>query len=206
MVVVRCGSCADLGDRVRKHAKAVLHGWYPGALGGLAIANTIAGKSNPSGKLPITFYRDDDAIPPMENYDMEGRTYRYLKTEPLYPFGYGLSYTNFAFENAAVVSADGQAFNCEIDVQNTGTRAGRAVVQCYAKFTDSRTTTPNCQLCGVSSVILQPGEIRRVQLRVEKFWLKAVLADGSRIDPDSGVTLFFGDGQPSEASVSLRVE
>ena len=206
VVVVLCGSCADLGDRVRKHAKAVLHGWYPGALGGLAIANTIAGKSNPSGKLPITFYRDDDAIPPMENYDMEGRTYRYLKTEPLYPFGYGLSYTNFAFENAAVVSADGQAFNCEIDVQNTGTRAGRAVVQCYAKFTDSRTTTPNCQLCGVSSVILQPGEIRRVQLRVEKFWLKAVLADGSRIDPDSGVTLFFGDGQPSEASVSLRVE
>ncbi len=205
VVVVLCGSCADLGERVRTHAKAVLHGWYPGALGGLAVANVLCGKANPSGKLPITFYRDDQEIPPMESYDMEGRTYRYLNCEPLYPFGYGLSYTTFAYANAAVVNADDRALVCMLDVSNTGKRAGRAVVQCYAKYTDSRTTTPHCQLCGVSSLVLEPGETRRVELTVERFWLQAVLPDGTRTDPDGGVTLFFGDGQPKADAAGISL-
>ncbi len=205
VVVVQCGSCADLGERVRTHAKAVLHGWYPGALGGLAIANVLCGKANPSGKLPITFYREEDAIPVMEDYNMEGRTYRFMKTEPLYPFGYGLSYTSFAFENAAVVAADDNALVCEVDVSNTGEYAGRSVVQCYAKYNDSRTPTPNCQLCGIACADLQSGETKRVRLIVERFWLKAVLADGTRVAPDGGVELFFGDGQPAKDAVGLPV-
>lgn len=205
IVAVLCGSCVDLGDRVRSHAKAVLHAWYPGALGGLAVANVLAGVTAPSGKLPITFYRDDDPLPAMENYDMTGRTYRFMTSEPLYPFGFGLSYTTFAFADAAITEQTKDTLTCEVGVTNTGSRAGRAVVQCYAKFIDSRTVTPNCQLCAIASVDLQPGEHKPVRLTVDRFWLKAVLPDGTRTDPDGGVTLFFGDGQPGKDSARISL-
>ena len=202
-VVVLCGSCADLGETVRSKAKAVLHAWYPGALGGLAVANVLSGKVSPSGKLPITFYRDGEALPPMETYDMAGRTYRFLQSEPLYPFGYGLSYTAFAFSDAAITASSDASLTCEVSVANTGRCAGRAAVQCYAVFSDSRTTTPNCQLCAVASVQLAQGETRRVALQIDRFWLKAVLPDGSRTDPDGGVTLRIGEGQNGSLRLKL---
>ncbi len=206
IVVVLCGSCADLGERVRNHAKAVIHAWYPGALGGLAIANTIAGVCTPSGKLPITFYHADDDLPDIENYDMHDRTYRFLQKAPLYPFGYGLSYTDFAYRDAQVVSADPAKIVCDITVENTGSTRGRAVVQCYARYTDSRTTTPKLQLCGVSSAELQPGEAKRVRVEIDRFWLKAVLADGSRVDPDGEIVLYLGDGQPKDGDPRLIIQ
>ena len=205
VVVVLCGSCADLGEAVRTKAKAVLHGWYPGALGGLAIANVLCGKTNPSGRLPITFYREDNALPPMENYDMEGRTYRYLREKPLYPFGYGLSYTAFAFGAPTLIGQTEQDVTISVSVTNTGALAGREVVQCYAKLKDSRTKTPNCQLCAFGSVFLQPGETKTVTLTVDRFWLQAVLPDGSRAQPDGGVTLFAGGGQPEDGAAGLAL-
>ncbi len=203
IVVVLCGSCADLGDKVRAHAKAVLHGWYPGALGGLAIANVLSGKANPSGRLPITFYRDCNTLPPMENYDMTGRTYRYLRETPLYPFGYGLSYTTFAYGAPQLFSKAEDKLTVSVTVTNTGAFAGREVVQCYAKYFDSRTATPNCQLCAVGSVFLQPGEAKDVTLTVDPFWLQAVLPDGTRTCPDGGVTLFVGGGQPAPDAAGI---
>ncbi len=205
VVVVLCGSCADLGETVRTKAKAVLHGWYPGALGGLAIANVLSGKVNPSGRLPITFYREDNTLPPMENYDMEGRTYRYLCEKPLYPFGFGLSYTTFAYGKPALRGQTEQNVTISVPVTNTGNRAGREVVQCYAKFNDSRTQTPNCQLCAFGSVVLQPGETETVPLTVDRFWLQAVLPDGSRAAPDGGVALFVGGGQPEDGAEGLTL-
>ena len=174
VVVVLCGSCADLGETVHKKAKAILHGWYPGALGGLAIANVLSGAVSPSGRLPITFYKEENVLPAMENYDMDGRTYRYLKEAPLYPFGFGLSYTAFSYGKAEIEAADENRITVRVPVTNTGERAGREVVQCYAKFTDSRTTTPNCQLCGLAPVYLKQGETKTVELTVDRFWLKAV--------------------------------
>ena len=206
IVVVLCGSCADLGERVRNHAKAVIHAWYPGALGGLAIANTIAGVCTPSGKLPITFYHADDELPDIENYDMHDRTYRFLQKAPLYPFSYGLSYTDFAYRDAQVVSADPAKIVCDITVENTGSTRGRAVVQCYARYTDSRTTTPKLQLCGVSSVKLEPGEAKHVCVQVDRFWVKAVLDDGSRVEPDGKVLLYLGGGQPDQNTLCLRIK
>ena len=203
IVVVLCGSCADLGEKVRAHAKAVLHGWYPGALGGLAIANVLSGKVNPSGRLPITFYRDDNTLPDMENYDMEGRTYRFLREAPLYPFGYGLSYTTFDYGVPQLLSKAKDKLTVSVTVTNTGTVAGREVVQCYAKIKDSRTATPNCQLCAVGSVVLQPGEAKVVTLTVDPFWLKAVLSDGRRAQPDGGVTLFVGGAQPASDAAGI---
>ncbi len=203
VVVVLCGSCVDLGDKVRSHAKAVLHGWYPGALGGLAIANILAGAAAPSGRLPITFYRADAALPDMETYDMAGRTYRFLETQPLYPFGYGLSYTTFSYSAPKLLAKSDTALTLCVDVTNTGKRAGREVVQCYAVYKDDRTATPLRQLCAFSSVTLDPGASATVTLQVERRWLQAVLPDGSRVDPNGGVTLYCGGGQPDAMTVGL---
>ena len=205
IVVVLCGSGMDLGARVYSHAKAVLHAWYPGALGGLAVANVLCGTVSPGGKLPITFYAEDAQLPDMTEYSMTGRTYRFDARKPLYPFGYGLSYTTFSFGSPEVCHEDEDTVELRVPVKNTGDFDGTEKVQCYAKFTDSRTSTPICQLCAVTPVFLKKGEEKTCVLTVDRFWLKAVLPDGTRVDPDGGVTLFVGSGQPDEDSVGIRL-
>ena len=205
IVVVMCGSCADLGEKVRSHAKAVLHAWYPGALGGLAVARAIAGAFSPSGRLPITFYSDKNTLPPMEDYNMAGRTYRYMTETPLYPFGYGLSYTTFAYSKPEIVEADEKTVKLSVAITNTGNFDGWEKAQCYAKFSDSRTTTPNCQLCGLAPVYLKKGETKTVEVTVDRFWLKAVTEDGQRVEPDGGVTLYVGGGQPGGKAEGIGV-
>ena len=205
VVVVMCGSCADLGEKVRKHAKAVIHAWYPGALGGLAVARALAGEFSPSGKLPITFYSETAKLPPIEDYGMAGRTYRYLEEAPLYPFGYGLSYTAFAYGRPEIVSKDETTVKLAVSVTNTGDFDAWEKTQCYAKFTDSRTATPNCQLCGLAPVYLKKGETKTVEIKVDCFWLKAVTAQGDRVTPDGGVKLFVGGGQPEDGAHGLAL-
>ncbi|MBQ6430779.1 MAG: glycoside hydrolase family 3 C-terminal domain-containing protein [Oscillospiraceae bacterium] len=202
VVVLMSGGALDLGTKVSNHAKAILQAWYPGALGGLAVAQTLSGDNCPSGRLPITFYRGDTKLPDFSDYDMSGRTYRYLTEEPNYPFGFGLSYTKFAYsgfscsrtENGALVS---------VSVTNTGKRNGTEKVQIYAKLHDSRTKTANCQLCAIAPVELAPGETKEIRLTVDPFWLNAVLPDGTRTEPDGGITLFAGGHQPDKRSDAL---
>ncbi len=198
IAVVLCGSCADLGDKVRQHAKAVIHGWYPGALGGLAVARAIAGEFSPSGKLPITFYRADTELPDMENYSMENRTYRFSEKEPLYPFGYGLSYTSFEFSNPKVTEVNENTVKCTVDVTNSGDYDGAVKVQCYAHFTDSRTSTPRLQLCAVKPVYLNKGETKTAELIIDRYWLKAVLENGKRVTPNGETALYIGDCLPDD--------
>ena len=205
VVIVMCGSCADLGERVRTHAKAVLHAWYPGAMGGLAVAKALAGEFSPCGKLPITFYRAETPLPEMTDYRMENRTYRFSKETPLYPFGYGLSYTTFRYSLPRLVPATPERVVIEADVTNAGGFDAAEKAQCYAKFTDSRTLTPRLQLCGLASVFLKAGETKTVTFDIDRFWLKAVLEDGSRVQPDGGITLFAGGGQPEEDAVGVRI-
>ena len=203
VVVVMCGSCADLGEKVRAHAKAVLHAWYPGALGGLALARALAGEFSPSGKLPVTFYREENTLPPIENYGMRGRTYRFMEETPLYPFGYGLSYTTFTYGALRLISADADKAVLAVDVTNSGAMDAWEKVQLYAKYTDSRTVTPRLQLCAIQPVFLKQGETQTVTLTADRFWMKAVLPDGSRVQPDGGVTLFAGGGQPASEARGL---
>ena len=205
-VVVLCGSCADLGDKVRDKAKAIIHGWYPGALGGLAIARLLGGEFSPCGKLPITFYRSDAALPSIEDYSMKNRTYRYLKDKPLYPFGYGLSYTDFDFSNPRVVQNDGSVVVCTADITNTGSYDGTVRVQCYAHYDDSRTETPRLQLCSITSLYIRKGEMKTATLNIDKYWLCAVLDDGTRVEPDGKITLFIGDSQPNENKKTLTIK
>ncbi len=203
IVVTLAGSGVDLGEKVRRHAKAIVHGWYPGALGGLAVAGLLAGQFSPSGRLPITFYRADSPLPPMTNYAMAGRTYRYLTEEPLYPFGYGLSYAKFHYSEFQILRRSEEEIAVAVTVQNTGDMPARETVQLYARYTDSRTTTPHFQLCALAPVTLQPGEARRVEAAIDRYWLKAVLADGRRVNPNGGITLFAGGHAPDKTSERL---
>ena len=202
VVVLMCGSSIDLGDKVTNHAKAIIHAWYPGALGGLAVANLLAGNFSPCGKLPVTIYRGDHDLPDFEDYSMLGRTYRYINGEALFPFGYGLSYTTFAYENATA-QADGDTVKISVDITNTGSIKGVEKAQVYAQFTDSRTVTPHFQLCGIKAVELEAGEKASVEFEVDGYWLKAVTEDGTRVAPDGKIALYIGGHQPDGVSNAL---
>jgi len=193
----------DLGEKLTGHARAIIHGWYPGALGGLAAARLIGGLYSPSGKLPVTFYRSVDDLPDFTDYSMAGRTYRYFEGEPMYPFGYGLSYTSFRYENAKILRYTEDLLDISVTVENTGTMEGIEKVQVYGSFTDSRTATPIRQLCGLQAVKLAAGEKKNVQIEVQKYWLKAVLEDGSRVAADGKVILTIGGHQPDDRSAKL---
>ncbi len=203
VVVLLCGSSIDVGEKVRNHAKAVIHAWYPGSMGGLAIANILAGDANPSAKLPVTIYKGDHDIPDFEDYNMRGRTYRYIDGDALYPFGFGLSYTNYKYDNAKLVSADGERITVSAEVENAGGIAGKEIVQVYAAYTDSRVATPHRQLCSLRNVPLEAGEKKEVTLDIDRYWIKAVTTDGERVDPDGKITLYIGGHQPDSVSNKL---
>lgn len=203
IVVLLCGSSIDVGEKVRNHAKAVIHAWYPGSMGGLALANILAGDANPSAKLPVTIYKGDHNIPVFEDYNMKGRTYRYIDGDALYPFGFGLSYTNYKYGNAKVVSADVKKITVSAEIENAGGIAGKEIIQVYAAYTDSRVATPHWQLCSLKTVSLEAGEKKTFALDIDRYWIKAVTMDGERVDPDGKITLYIGGHQPDAVSNRL---
>ena len=133
---------------------------------------------------------------------MDGRTYRYIKEKPLYPFGFGLSYTTFSYSDFEAKKTD-DGLIASVSVTNTGSRPGREVVQIYAKMLDSRYKTPNYQLCGIGSVTLKPGESAKVEIPISEYWLKVVTDEGKRVTPDGSIILYAGGHQPDEYSNRL---
>lgn len=203
IVVIMCGSSVDLGEKVRNHAKAIIHGWYPGSQGGLAIAKTISGDNNPCGKLPVTIYDGEHPLPDFADYNMQGKTYRFIEGDALYPFGYGLSYTKFEYSDAKVIEKTDDKIKVSVNIKNIGDRAGIEKTQVYAQFTDSRTYTPHFQLCGIKSTSLEAGETQNVTIDIDTYWLKAVLENGERVTPDGKITLHIGGHQPDKVSNEL---
>ena len=137
LAVVLMNGSALAVNWINEHANAVLEAWYPGEEGGAAVAETLSGKNNPAGRLPVTFYKGVDQLPNFEDYGMANRTYRYFSGKPLYPFGYGLSYTKFSYSDLSVPTqaiAAGQPVGADVTVTNTGKVAGDEVVQLYLKF------------------------------------------------------------------------
>ena len=182
----------------KEHAAAIVEAWYAGQSGGLAIANVLAGKTNPSGRLPLTFYRSVADLPPFSDYAMNGRTYRYFTGTPVYPFGYGLSYTSFAYAQLVVTPAAGgaeQGLHVSADVSNTGSIAGDEVVQLYLNFPD-RPGTPRVALRGYQRVSLRPGEHRSVTFDLSPRDLSSVSIDGARAVMVGQYRLTVGSGQP----------
>jgi beta-glucosidase len=165
MVLVLLNGSAVAVKWANDHVPAIVEAWYPGEEGGTAIADVLFGDYNPGGKLPVTFYKSVDQVPPFTDYGMAGRTYRYMTDEPLFPFGHGLSYTHFEFSNLRIdppqIGPESEV-SISLNVKNVGERAGDEVVQLYVRYVDSRVTRPVKELEGFKRVTLVPGESRAV--------------------------------------------
>jgi beta-glucosidase len=147
-------------------ANAVLQAWYPGGVGGTAVAEVITGEYNPAGRLPVTFYRATADLPDFCEYDMEGRTYKYFRGEALYPFGHGLSYTSFTYGNMTVTPCGDGSLQVELDLTNSGARDGDEVVQLYAVAPESSGPRELQALCGFARVHLKAGQTQKVSIGV----------------------------------------
>lgn len=158
VVLVNCSGSAVGLTPESNHCNAILQAWYAGQQGGHAIADILYGNENPSGKLPLTFYTGDSQLGDFEDYSMQGRTYRYLREKPLYPFGHGLSYTTFEYGTPTYAGS-----KVSVDVKNTGARQGTEIVQLYIKRPADK-EGPNKTLRGYCRVDLAPGETKRVEI------------------------------------------
>jgi beta-glucosidase len=152
------------------NVEAIIQAWYPGQAGGTAVADVLVGHYNPAGRLPVTFYRSTDQLRPLDDYDMDGRTYRYFEGDALYPFGHGLSYTTFEYANlrtsTRALRADG-SLTVAVDVTNTGERAGDEVVQLYVAHPESAVERPLKELKGFERITLEPGMTRTVTFSLD---------------------------------------
>lgn len=184
------------------NVKAILQGWYPGAEGGLAIARILFGDVNPSGKLPVTFYASAEGMPPITDYSMKGRTYRYLETMPMYPFGYGLSYTAFAYsELKTEVQDDG--LKVMVTVENTGDVDGDEVTEVYIKDTKSQFEVRNHHLAAFKRFHLKAGEKQTIELFVSGKQFMVVNDQGMRVKDGSEFAVYVGGTQPDARSEEL---
>ena len=204
VIVLMSGSALSVNWE-KAHANAILEAWYSGEEGGAAIAETLIGKNNPAGRLPVTFYKDVHQLPHFENYSMKGRTYRYFEAEPLWPFGYGLSYTTFSYSDLALPNAPlnaGDPLDASVIVTNTGKLPGDEVVQLYLKFPDVP-GAPIRALRGFQRVHLEPGAEQRLDFHLSPRDLSMVTEDGDIIVTQGKYTLSIGGGQPDTGIPSI---
>ena len=198
LVVVLMNGSALAVNWASEHANAILEAWYSGEEGGNAIADTLGGKNNPGGRLPVTFYKDLSQVPHFENYAMEGRTYRYFDGKPLYPFGHGLSYTTFSYGNLTLARSDlaaGDPLSAEVTVTNTGKVAGDEAVQVYLQF-PKVPGAPLKALRGFARIRLEPGESRQIHFELKDRDLSMVTEEGDPIIAQGDYTISIGGGQP----------
>ncbi len=196
VVVLTNGSALGV-NWANAHANAILDAWYPGEEGGTAVAQTLSGKSNPAGRLPVTFYKDVTQLPPFEDYSMKGRTYRYFTGTPLYPFGYGLSYTKFSYSKLTLPAkavAAGQPIVVEATVTNTGTRAGDEVAQLYLEF-PAVPGAPLRALRGFERVHLEQGASQTVHFELQPRDMSMVTEAGEPIVAEGAYKVSVGGGQ-----------
>ena len=181
-----------------ENLSAILHAWYPGQFGGAAIAEALFGDYNPGGRLPVTFYRSADQLPPFDDYKMDGRTYRYFRGEPLYPFGYGLSYSRFEYSRLQIptTAAVGSDVNLSVMVKNAGKVAGDEVVQVYFTHKTASHPAPIRSLVGAQRVHLRAGEARIVKFKISARQLSLVLRSGDRVLQPGVISFSVGGEQP----------
>jgi beta-glucosidase len=204
VVVLTNGSALGV-NWANDHANAILEAWYPGEEGGTAVAETLSGVNNPAGRLPVTFYKDIAQLPAFEDYAMKGRTYRYFEGKPLYPFGYGLSYTTFGYKDLKLPGkalAAGEDLHATVTVSNTGKVAGDEVVQLYLKF-PSVAGAPNIALRGFQRVHLEAGASQEVSFDLRPRDLSMVTEAGEPVVPAGEFTVSVGGGQPGTGAQTV---
>lgn len=202
VVLVLLSGSALAVNRADQNVPAIIQGWYPGAQGGRAIADVLFGEKNPEGKLPVTFCKSTDDLPEFTDYSMKGRTYRYLQQDALYPFGYGLSYTDFEYSNVSVTAENAGADGATVTatVKNVGKMAGGETVQVYVKV--CREGTPNAQLKGIKKLHLQPGESADVKIKLSREALGAFDENGI-LQVGGEVKVYVGGQAPDARSEKL---
>jgi len=198
VVLVTMGGSALALNWEAENLPAMIHAWYPGPEGGKAIADVIFGDHNPSGRLPVTFYKSVDQLPPFDDYRMEGRTYRFFRGDPLFPFGHGLSYAKFDYArlNLKKEVKAGQPIVVTAEVNNSSSVAGDEVVQLYLTNTYSGTRMPIRSLVGVQRINLRPNEKRPVTFTLDPRAMSAVMDDGGRIVQPAEIRVSIGGKQP----------
>ncbi len=198
VVLVLMGGSALAVNRESENIPAILYAWYPGQEGGTAIADVLFGDHNPAGRLPVTFYRSVADLPPFEDYKMAGRTYRYFTGEPLYPFGYGLSYSKFTYRDLKFRNKlkTGENLQISVEVQNTGAMTGDEVVQLYVANRRSAIGVPIRSLEGFERVTLKPSERKTVSFSLSPRQLSVVLESGKRFAQAGEFSISVGGKQP----------
>ncbi|MDR2679406.1 MAG: glycoside hydrolase family 3 C-terminal domain-containing protein [Tannerella sp.] len=190
IVVLVAGSSLAI-NWMNEHIPAIVNAWYPGEQGGTAVAEALFGDYNPAGRLPLTYYNGLDELPPFDDYDItKGRTYQYFTGKPLYPFGYGLSYTSFEYKNMTVKD-EGQTVRVGFDVKNTGKRDGSEVAQLYVKLPEMNILLPVKQLKGFKRVFIKKGQTEKIEIVVQKENLRYWDSEKSTFAVPSGAYRFM---------------
>lgn len=204
IVCLMAGSAINL-SYAQDNCNGVLLAWYPGARGGKAIADILFGKCSPSGKLPVTFYKTVDNLPDFTDYCMRNRTYRYLEETPLYPFGYGLTYSDVTVQSANLQGdiEENKPIRVQVSVKNEGQVATQDVVQIYIKHKDSKFAVKNVSLCGFKRFHLNPSEVKQLELDVPYDALMVVNDEGDKVMDTKNFTLYVGTNGPDERSIEL---
>ncbi len=206
LVVVLLNGSALAVDWAQQHAAAILEAWYPGQAGGTAIADVLAGTTNPAGRLPVTFYQSVDQLPSFANYAMEGRTYRYFRQKPLYGFGYGLSYSKFAYKNLHLSVPKlnaGMPLHVTVDVENTSALPGDEVAEIYIT-PPAGPGSPNHWLAGFKRVHLDAHQVGHVAFDLDARRLSIVDAQGQRAVTAGDYKIFVGSAQPGDTEAGLE--
>ena len=204
IIVNLSGSSIDFAEG-NEGAAAIIQAWYPGAMGGKAVADLLFGEYSPSGRLPVTFYRNDNDLPDFCNYAMAGRTYKYFEGQPLYPFGYGLSYTRFSYEKLEVAPTvkAGEAVSASVAVNNVGKMDSDTVVEFYLQDVEASVTTPKYRLCAFRHVSVPAGQQVKVEVEIPAEMFTIVTEDGQRCYEPGEFVLYAGGSQPDAYSEAL---
>jgi len=204
IVILGAGSALTLQGQ-EENCAAILNAWYPGSHGGRAVADLIFGKCSPSGKLPVTFYKTTEELPEFTDYSMKGRTYRYMRGESLYPFGYGLTYSNIEIADLSVsdINKDFENVEVSIKISNIGNFDIEEVLQCYIKDIESKYAVDNYSLSTFKRIALNKGESKIVKMIINKKAFKVVNDEGERVFDSKKFKLFVGISQPDRRSVQL---
>lgn len=206
LVVVITGGSAISCPEVYEMADALLYAWYPGEQGGNALADVLFGNVSPSGRLPVTVVKSIEDLPPFEDYALKGRTYRYLNTEPLFPFGFGLSYVPFEYRDLQLSSAkisQGQTVTATVTITNKGETAAEEVVQLYIKDLEASVDVPLQSLRGFQRIALEAGESTIVSFTVKSTDLQVVNNEGERVLEAGDFLISVGGAMPSQRSIEL---
>lgn len=204
IVILGAGSALTLNGQ-EENCAAILNAWYPGSNGGKAVADLLFGKCSPSGKLPVTFYKSTEELPEFTDYSMKDRTYRYMKGESLYPFGYGLTYSTVELSDLSVsdIKENFDNIDVSIKISNTGNYDIEEVLQCYIKDIESKYAVANHSLAGFKRIALKKGESKTVTMQINRRSFEVVNDTGDRILDSKKFKIFVGISQPDSRSIQL---